>query len=363
MAGICSVYFPTPSEAVSPAFGGATISTVATDLHNPRGLNFSPNGFLFVAEAGANGIASANCGVMGDGSTKCSATTGALAKIDVDSGDVTRVVTGIPSLIAQNGNATGAAGIHDVSFNGNGNTYVTIGLGGNPNNRGPYFGEAGANYGRLARFNPSGRFRLLEDLAGFEADNNPDGVVPDSNPYGVLALPGRTVIADAGGNDLLQVSAKGEISVLAVFSPIPRPTPGPPFVQAVPTSVALGPDGDLYVGVLTGGPFTVGLAKVYRVPAGGGAPVIAYSGFTNIIDIAFGKDGALYVLEIAKNAIPNFGAGGRLVRIATDGTQSDVVNGPPLIAPGGIAVGDDGALYVTNMSTSPTLGHVLKIVP
>ena len=150
---------------------------------------------------------------------------------------------------------------------------------------------------------------------------------------GLLALPGRVIVADAGGNDLIEVAANGEISTLAVFDRIPRTGPGPTSVQAVPTTVALGPDGDLYVGVLTGGPFTVGLANVYRVPAEGGIPEVAYSGFTNIIDIAFGPDGSLYVLEIARNAIPNFGAGGRLVRIDPDGTQTDVISGPPLIAP------------------------------
>ena len=297
---------------------------------------------------------------MGDGQTRCSANTGSLARIDISTGDVTRVITEIPSLIPATGSANVATGAHDVAFQGNGNAFVTIGLGTNPNNREPYFGDAGAFYGRLARANPSGKFRFNEDISGYEADNNPvPPVVPDSNPYGLLALPGRVVIADAGGNDLLQVSANGEITTLAVFGPIARPTPGPPSVQAVPTTVALGPDGDFYVGVLTGGPFTVGLANVYRVPSGGGTPVVAYSGFTNIIDIAFGNDGSLYVLEIA-HPIPNF-AGGRLVRIAPDGTQTDVINGPPLFAPGGVAVGKDGALYVTNMSTSSTLGQVLRI--
>lgn len=358
---ICGAYLAPTSEAVGPNFGGVDITTVATNLHNPRGLNFGPNGFLYVAEAGADGVASTDCGVMGDGGTKCSANTGSLARIDVRTGEVTRVVTEIPSLISANGNGNGATGAHDVVFQGMGNTYVSIGLGGNPNNREPYFGEAGAFYGRLARTNPSGRFKFNEDISGFEAANNPDGVVPDSNPYGLLALPGKTIVADAGGNDLLQVSAKGVISVLAVFAPVARPTPGPPFVQAVPTSVALGPDGDYYVGVLTGGPFTVGLASVYHVPRGGGTPVVAYGGFTNIIDIAFGRDGSLYVLEIAKNAIPNFGGGGRLVRIEPDGTRTDIISGPPLIAPGGLTFGRDGALYITNMSTSSTLGHVLRV--
>jgi hypothetical protein len=339
------------------------ITVVASGLHNPRGLNFAPDGSLYVAEAAGNGTASADCGVMSDGQTRCSANTASITKIDLESAAVTRVVTHLPSLIAPDGTANGGSGVQDVAFLGLGNGYITVGLGLDPTLRADHFGDASAHYGRLGRFGPSGKFRLNEDLAGYEADNNPDGFVPDSNPYGLLALPGRVVVADAGGNDLIQVAANGEISTLAVFDRIPRPGPGPTSVQAVPTTVALGPDGDLYVGVLTGGPFTVGLANVYRVPADGGIPEVAYSGFTNIIDIAFGPDGSLYVLEIARNAIPNFGAGGRLVRIDPDGTQTDVISGPPLIAPGGVAIGKDGALYITNMSTSATAGAVLRIAP
>ena len=130
-------------------------------------------------------------------------------------------------------------------------------------------------------------------------------------------------------------------------------------VQAVPTSVAIGPDGDYYVGQLTGGPFTVGVANVYRVPTEGGTPVLAFSGFTNIIDIAFASDGSLFVLEIARDAIPNFNPG-RLVHVAPDGTRTEIAAGQ-LIAPGGVAVGHDGSLYVTNRSTSSTAGEVLHI--
>jgi glucose/arabinose dehydrogenase len=361
IAGSIFVIEPVETRQASPA--PPVVTVVASNLHNPRGLNFAPNGALYVAEAAGNGTASADCGVMGDGQTRCSANTASITRIDLESAAVTRVVTHLPSLIAAVGTANSGAGVQDVAFQGLGNGYLTVGLGGDPAIREDYFGDAGAHYGRLGRFGPNGRFRLNEDLAGYEADNNPDGFVPDSNPYGLLALPGRVIVADAGGNDLIQVAANGEISTLAVFDRIPRPGPGPTSVQAVPTTVALGPDGDLYVGVLTGGPFTVGLANVYRVPADGGIPEVAYSGFTNIIDIAFGPDGSLYVLEIARNAIPNFGGGGRLVRIDPDGTQTDVISGPPLIAPGGVAIGEDGALYITNMSTSATAGAVLRIAP
>jgi len=75
--------------------------------------------------------------------------------------------------------------------------------------------------------------------------------------------------------------------------------------------------------------------------------------------ITFGPDGSLYVLQIA-NPIPNFAAGG-LFRIAPDGTRTQIP--VTLTAPGGIAIANDGAIYITNNSTSPTGGQVLRIRP
>ena len=367
VAVACALHFSTVGEAGPlPLAPRLEVTVVATGLHNPRGLNFAPNGGLYVAEAGGNGIPTDLCGVMGDGNEKCAAFTGSIARIDVDSGELTRVLTGLPSLIGAEGPANGATGPHDVVFQGMGNGYFSIGLGGDPTLREDYFEEFAHNYDRVARFNPSGKYSLQQDLGDYEAVNNPDGFVPDSNPYGLLALPGALIVADAGGNDLLKISANGNISTLAVFPRVNRPPGVPPLtvtsVQAVPTSVTQCPDGNLYVGQLTGGPFTVGIASVYRVPQGGGTPEIAYTGFTNIIDVTCGPDGSLYVLEIAQNAIPRFDGGGRIVRIEPDGTRSVVLSGPQyLFAPGGIAVGKDGALYVTVASISASDGAVIRI--
>ena len=362
IAAICGVYLSMPGAAEATKRAPFSITTVATNLHNPRGLNFGPDGALYVVEAAGNGSPGTACGPLGDGTIKCYATTGSITRIDLTTGSAERVIDSLPSLVAPNGDGTAAFGVHDISFQGLGNGYVTIGLAGNPALRTTYFGTNGEVFARLARFKPSGKFRLDADLGEYEVTANPDGhPVPDSNPYGVLALPGKVVYADAGANALNQVAANGKITTLAVFPDrvITRPDGTMVSVQAVPTSVALGPEGDLYVGQLTGAPFTVGVANVYRVPIDGGTPVVAYSGFTNIIDIAFGKDGSLYVLEISKNGIPNFNPG-RLVRIAPDGTRTEIV-AAPLRAPGGIAIGDDGALYITNRSVTPTIGEVLRI--
>ena len=243
----------------------ATVTTIATRLVNPRGLNFGPDGALYVAEAGSGG--SGPCVLGSDGLVKCYGTTGAVTKI-VLGGPASRVVTGLPSIAALPG--TMGAGIgtgpHDVDFQGLGNGFVTIGFGADPDKRlDPAFASVGLQFGRFVRFKPNGKWTFEEDLAGFENDKNPDGVdPPDSNPYGVLAGPGRTIYTDAGGNALNAVAANGSISNLAVF---PRgAAPFPPF-QAVPTSVAVGPDGALYVGQLTGGPFPDRRRPRVRVPA------------------------------------------------------------------------------------------------
>ncbi|MFL6468122.1 MAG: ScyD/ScyE family protein [Pyrinomonadaceae bacterium] len=358
-----SVYLTAPNSAAEPLTRTASATVIASGLHNPRGLNFAPDGSLYVVEAGADSPSPGPCGLHANGAPACYAQSGSITRIDITTGSAERIIDSLPSLIAPSGDATTAFGVHDISFQGLGNAYVTVGLEANPATRVENFGAAGRDFARLARFNPSGKFSFEEDLGEYEVVANPDGhAVPDSNPYGLLALPGKVIYTDASGNCLNQVKANGEISTLAVFPDrmITRPNGSTVSVQAVPTTVALGPDGDLYVGQLTGFPFTVGIANVYRVPIQGGTPVVAYSGFTNIIDIAFAGDGTLYVLEIARSGLAAVNIG-RLVQIAPDGTRTEILTPGELRAPGGIAIGSDGALYVTNRSVSSTIGHVLRI--
>jgi hypothetical protein len=80
------------------------------------------------------------------------------------------------------------------------------------------FGPDGAKLARLGRATPDGKWRLLSDLGQSEADHNPTGDEVDSNPYGILALADKQVVADAGANALLEIRGNGVIAALATFA-------------------------------------------------------------------------------------------------------------------------------------------------
>ena len=338
-----------------PRAASPDIEVIATGLMNPRGLTFGPEGALYVAEAGRGGAGPC---VTGNTGTVCYGATGAITRIDpVEPGNQTRILTGLPSVAAQPAGAA-ALGPHDVGFLGRGYGWVTIGFGNNPALR-AQLGANGVKFARLLRFLPNGRFEFAEDLGEYEATENPDGGLADTNPYGIAVLPSRTLYTDAGGNALNEIAANGDISTLAVF---PNRSVGSLTIQAVPTTVVRGPDGWLYVGQLTGAPFPAGAANVYRVPPEGGTPTVYASGFTNIIDIAFGPDGSLYVLEIDANGLAAAGSAGALIRVQPGGARTTIASAQ-LTNPGGVVIGPDERIYVTNLATSPAGGQVLRITP
>jgi hypothetical protein len=204
----------------------ADITVVMSGLNSPRGLDWGPEGALYVAEAGTVQIAG-SCVPFLEGmtlATKCYSGTGSVSRLWHDS--QSRVATGLPSTyIVESGFASGP---QDISFVGRGNALVAIGWGGDPALRGVMGGGAAAA-GTLVQLAPSGVWHVVADISAFEATHNPAGGMVDSNPYGVLAEPGRTWVVDAGGNSLLEVTRAREISLVAIFPTTPAP---PPFLQS-----------------------------------------------------------------------------------------------------------------------------------
>jgi hypothetical protein len=205
------------------------------------------------------------------------------------------------------------------------------------------------------------RRTVVADLGRFEMRHDPIGDVPDTDPTGFTSFRGGVAIADAGGNDVLRVGRGGRITPLAVFPDrlvaFPRPSDSFPM-QAVPTSVATGPDGALYVSQLTGFPFPVGAANIYRVVPGK-KPTVYASGLTNVTDLAW-SHGRLYAVQIADAGLAAGGGAlptGSLVRIV-QGAPRTVVDHLP--APYGVAIRGRSA-YVTTCAVCAGAGSVVRV--
>lgn len=332
-----------------PAAAQPVVTRVMTGLDSPRGLAIGPEGALYVVEAGRGGAGP--CAVLMN-QIMCFGTTGAVTRLW--RGRVERIVTGLPSYIAPNGNVTGP---HDISFAYRGGAFLTIGLAngsGDPNAARSAFGPAASRFGKLLWISAIGTTREVADLAAHELAANPAGGPTDSNPFGLLADGRATIVADAGANALLRAENDGTVSTVAVFPPVPSSG-----ADAVPTAVQRGADGAYYVSQLTGAPFVDGTARIYRVVPGS-APQIFAEGFKAIIDLAFGPDGSLYVLEHASGPM-GFGGPGGIKRIAPNGTRTVVLQG--LTRPTSLVVDGRGTIYVTNNGVVVGTGEVLKVEP
>jgi sugar lactone lactonase YvrE len=350
-----------PAQAQGP-------EVVASGLANPRGLAFGPGGDLFVAESGKGG--DGRCLVSGEGDTQCYGATGAITRIDLDSGRKSNYVRGLPSLAVQEGEEAGSAatGPNDVSFRGR-MGYFTVGLGTDPRNRSK-LGAVGRRFAALYRINRHGVVSRVTDLGAYEARADPDKGQPsatiDSNPYGVDATGRRLLVTDAGGNTLLRVRRGGRVRTLAVFpfdeGAAPPGIPDlPPVlpVQPVPTGIARDTGGKVLVGSLTGFPFPAGAASVFSVSRGA-APAVFAGGLTTVVDVARGRDGSVYALQISSNGLLGDPGPGKLVKIAPGGTQTELA-ADQLAQPTGLAVASNGDVYVTNNGLSPAGGEVVRI--
>ena len=342
VAAITAIFAPNAAHALV-----YVSSIVADGLDNPRSLAFDADGALYIAEGGTFNPGGPTI-LTSEGTVAAFGESGAITR--VLGGTQSRVVTSLPSLTVIDGpNAGAATGPQGITFY-NGTGYFITGLGAHPDQRAD-LGAGGENLASLFSFTAGGTATKIADLGSYELAQNPDGDQIDSNPFHLTAGPNGLLITDAGGNSLLNVTADGAISTVAAF-------PDLAGVEAVPTGVAVGPDGAFYLGQLTGFPFTPGAADIFRIDPDTGETTVFASGFTNITDIAFSDDGTLYVLQFADAGVLG-GPPGSIQKLNADGTHELVYGG--LIAPTGLEVGADGALYVTNFSPAPGIGQVLRI--
>jgi sugar lactone lactonase YvrE len=350
--------------------------TVITDgLDAPRGMDFGPDGTLYVAVGGSGGDECMEApGPEGDEMVQvCVGLTGAVAAIDVATGERTDVVSGLPSTHIE---TDGVIGPPDVAVDNDGGIYFLTGDGAVPDPAERPEGDLGAIVWKVG---DDGTPQQLVDLMAFEAEANPDGGLLDSNPNGISIAPdGGLLIADAGANAFVIVPTDGTPFVRAVFADTMVEAPAmpegegveaeagaePPMMpmQQVPTSIALGPDPSeaAYVTFLRGFPFAPGSAWVARV-APNEDPTAYAEGFTNVIDAAFASDGTLYVLEMFTNGMLSGDPTGALWSVPAGGGEATLVASEGLMTPGGIAISADDEIYISNGSVQPGSGAIVRL--
>jgi hypothetical protein len=324
---------------VLPWFPGREGPTVLTSgLSNPRQIQLTAgNGVLLIAEAGKGGPV---CEGEGE-DTFCVGDTGSVSVVLVPMfGEGKRnheVVSGLFSGAGPDGSF--AVGSHGVSARSLGDIKIVADAEGN-----------------LLQAHPFGDSEVQASVAAFEEANDPDGQGVESNPYSVLALKDRTLVADAAGNSIVSVDRWGNVSLFAVMPnvtdglcagvPNEGGTTGCDFV---PTSLTLGPDGAVYVGGL--GAETPGAGRVVKLDPNTGAVLQEWGDLFTVTGVGVGRDGAIYASELF-GGDPNAPVPGQLTKIAADGTRSSTA----VPFPAGVQVDKFNNVYVAAFSTAPDTG-------
>lgn len=210
--------------------------------------------------------------------------------------------------------------------------------------------------------------RTLGDFAALEANHNADGntrygfrdlpdgcaaLLPpempasytgevDSHPYGIAVTEETIYVADAGANSVVSVEARsGETKTIAVLPPrpllitaevaasygLPDCVVGTTYAfEAVPTDVAVGPDGWLYVTSLPGGPEDPGLGargSIFKVHPNGDDVKLLADEIMSPTGLVVTSNGAMYVASL-------FGDG--VLKIDPDSGKQTVVLAASLTA-------------------------------
>ena len=356
-----------PAAGAEAHFGphlpaGDTIEVVVEGIDNPRNLAFDSNGDLYIPATGVGGTE--GCG-NADVGPVCAGLTGSILKVTYEQlGYLTAPVKA--TTIARNlisisyPGGTQALGLQGLAAKDGRVFGVFIGpefIGTSQqegccrsNVTGALREAALQQLGNLMEVSPSGELTKVADVDHFEFVNNPVDV-PNSDPYWVVIdSDGSFVIADAAANTLVRARHDGTVSLIAAFDDlIAGVQPGGTTsggTEAVPTGVAIGPDGNYYVTLLAGNkPF---LGRILQVTPSGAVRTIA-NGLSFLGGIAIAPNGTIYATEFS----------GDIVRMRPDATRPGEFLAPEflyrqqLVTPTGIAIGPDGLLYVSDNSFLP----------
>jgi sugar lactone lactonase YvrE len=353
---IASAFILAALAGVASAADGGTV--IGTGFNGPMGVLVAPDGSVWVIDSGVGGDKAMTLKDPETGQD-VKATVGDTARVVQIGADGKQTVAAFLPSVEVGGDASGGGGNRLALLNGV--IYATSG-GWTEADLGP---TAPPNMGAVVKIE-GGQATEVAQPWKLEQQKNPGGFAKDSHPYGLGAGPdGNLWVADAGGNDLLKVNpATGQVDLITVFPGIPGPMANPERGGAkesdpVPTGVAFGADGTVFVSLLPGAPLLPGSSKIVKVSPDGSISDYA-TGLSTTTDVRSGPDGNLYAVQLGQfgeqGPVPNTG---KIIRIKAGGTPEVVLSG--LSFPTSIdfnAAGD--AFVTTNGLGAPGSGQVVK---
>jgi sugar lactone lactonase YvrE len=211
------------------------------------------------------------------------------------------------------------------------------------------------------RVTDDGSTELVADLSAFVKANptkvtNPGDFEPDEGAFAMIEHDGMLYVVESNHGALDMVDpASGAVTRVIDFTETEN--------HLVPTAIAVGPDGNFYVGNLTTFPVTAGVATIYQLTPDGQLTHFV-DGVTAVTGIAFDDQGELYVLETSGAGSPDapiVPGTGRVVRVTDDGGLEVIATG--LVFPTAMTFGADGLLYVSDYGFGfpPGAGQIVTI--
>ncbi|MCW2542022.1 MAG: hypothetical protein JWN95_3747 [Frankiales bacterium] len=352
LSGVLAVGVSLALAAPAAAHTTSAGSDHSLQWHGKRGHSHSSKPAINVVASGFNGASSIAFGANGK-LFVAEAAIGQITKVDLKTGAHTAFAT----------NIQGLSGL-DV---GRGGVYATQG----------YIPEtqSAPATAPLIKVRSNGSTKVVADLLKYELKHNPDGQFQGadplhpaetddslSNPFAVLDQGFRVLVADAGANDVLAVSPHGKVTTF--FAPrnittgacagAPNNDAQHPGCDPVPTGLAVGPNGDIYVSGL--GAEAPNAARVWQLDKWTGHVKRVWGDLTDATGVAVGNDGSVYVSELFygqdpedPNADPS--KAGRIVKIAPNGKRTYA----PVHLPAGLTI-NCGTLYATQFSVLDLFG-------